>query len=243
MDVIAEGHVFYNKHGTPFKIIRYITTNHIEIEFLDDYHVHKFVSKQRILLRSVRNPYDKTVFGIGCIGEGPYKVRRKGGKLYESYNAWRNMLERCYGEKYRKRNPTYENCTCCEAWKNYQNFASWYDAHFYQVGNERMHIDKDIKIKGNQVYSPETCVIIPQRINMIFATKKLNRRSTLPTGISKLTCGMYKTRYITDEIGRYSSLEESVQAYLSAKRKHIAEVVESYGDQIPTDVREVILAW
>ena len=39
----------------------------------------------------------------------------------------------------------------CDNWQCYQAFRKWYDDNFYNVGTERMHIDKDILYKNNRV--------------------------------------------------------------------------------------------
>ena len=65
---------------------------------------------------------------------------------------------------------------------NFQNFAQWYDNHKYECDG-RLHIDKDIKYPGNKLYSPYHCILVPQRINMLFSNK-LNKRG-LPNGIDK----------------------------------------------------------
>jgi hypothetical protein len=46
-----------------------------------------------------------------------------------------------------------------------------------------MHLGKDILVKGNKIYSYETCVFVPQRINELF-TKRQNERGDYPIGVS-----------------------------------------------------------
>ena len=62
----------------------------------------------------------------------------------------------------------------------FQNFAKWFDDNKYEVDG-RLHIDKDILYPNCKIYSPETCLLIPQRINMLFLNKP-NKRG-LPNGI------------------------------------------------------------
>ena len=62
-----------------------------------------------------------------------------------------------------------------------QIFSDWSDENKYKCG-ERLHIYKDILYPGNKIYSPDTCILVPQRINLLFMNKP-NKRG-LPNGIS-----------------------------------------------------------
>lgn len=96
------------------------------------------------------------IFGVGRLGQGKYKSSINGINT-KSYNTWIAMLARCYDPKSLKKRPTYAGCTVCEEWLNYQNFAEWYVANYF----EGCQLDKDKKVKGNKVYSPDTCELIP----------------------------------------------------------------------------------
>ena len=100
----------------------------------------------------------------------------------EAYIKWHDMMNRCYNEKFLERNLQYRGCTGCEEWYNFCNFKVWYESHKY--GDEVLDLDKDILFKGNTVYSPETCCLVPHEINTLFVNCKKNRgdlpgRSTL----------------------------------------------------------------
>lgn len=108
--------------------------------------------------------YDKSAYGVGYIGEGAYKISFK-RVFYPHYIYWRTMMKRCYSDHFHTQFPTYKDCSVVKDWHNFQNFAKWYDENYYEIGEEMMHLDKDILVKGNKVYSPETCVFVPQSIN------------------------------------------------------------------------------
>jgi len=78
------------------------------------------------------------------------------------------MINRCYSEKSHKRHPTYKECTVCDEWHNYQTFADWFDNNYI----DEYHLDKDIKVEGNRVYSPAFCGFVPQSDNTIKALAK-----------------------------------------------------------------------
>lgn len=111
---------------------------------------------------SLRNRYTPTVYGIGFLGEGKYRSRTK------VYAVWTSMLRRCYAKELHEKYPTYIGCTVCEEWHNFQKFGEWFDANYV----EGYELDKDIKVKGNKVYSPDTCLFVSPDANKIMARAK-----------------------------------------------------------------------
>ena len=126
------------------KIIKYENGMDVDVEFLDEYHyVKEHTTYNNFKLGKIKNPYHKSVFGVGYVGEGNYKTKEN-GKFTIFYQQWKNMLLRCYVKA--DRHLPYEDAKVCDEWLNFQTFAKWYDEHYYEV-DERLHIDKDIKIK------------------------------------------------------------------------------------------------
>lgn len=72
------------------------------------------------------------------------------------------MLERCYSQTYQEKFPAYKGCSVVEDWHNFQIFAKWFDENYV----EGYHIDKDIKIDGNRVYGPDTCMFVSPKQNL-----------------------------------------------------------------------------
>lgn len=86
------------------------------------------------------------------------------------YSLWRGMLKRCYSEKYKAKNPTYKDCTVCQEWHTYSKFEVWVK-NFEYIG---MELDKDLLVKGNKVYSPTTCILIPHAVNTFINNRNTN---------------------------------------------------------------------
>lgn len=153
------------------EIIAFNSNNDIRVKFLDEHGIEVSVTYSNFKRGCIKNPYDISVYGIGYIGEGKY-MAKKNGKCTPEYHMWISMLQRCYSEKWKDKFPAYYGlCTVCDEWLNYQTFAGWYDKNYYPVP-KRLHLDKDIILEGNKVYSPETCILVPQRINMLFISKR-----------------------------------------------------------------------
>lgn len=235
------GEVRLNKYGTPMKIIQYTNAGDITIEFQDEHKVRVNTTYSNFQ-KSVNNPYDIRVCGKGYIGEGKFSYQEN-LVINKVYDIWKIMLSRCYDELQRGHNMAYEDCEVCEEWHNLQNFGKWYEDNYYNVGDgKRMHIDKDIIIKGNRIYSPETCLLVPQRINMIFMKKNRKVDPDLPQGIRRCVGG-FMVSYNTEYLGIFTELNDAIDVYLKAKRLHIKEVVEDYGDSLPEKVQKVLLSW
>ena len=115
-----------------------------------------------------KNRITPSVCGVGFIGAGKYEVRI-GGVISKQYQVWSAMLARCYNNKVKEKKPTYAGCYVCDEWHDFQVFAKWHDANYFN-GSE---LDKDILIDGNKEYSPKTCLFVTQKENKIKARAKL----------------------------------------------------------------------
>ena len=94
-------------------------------------------------------------------------------KITEEYNIYHDMLKRCYYPKYQERYPTYKGCKVEDYLLNFQHMGEWIDDNYYEIPGEKMCLDKDILCKGNKMYSRDTCIFVPNRINVLF-TKRDN---------------------------------------------------------------------
>ena len=119
--------------------------------------------------------------GVGYLGN---TSTSKNKKVKHSYRIWLGMIRRCYNPRgYDGKMVYYKDCSVCDEWLCYANFEKWYDDNYYEVNNEEMNLDKDILVKGNKIYSPNTCVFVPQRINSLFL-KRNKSRGKYPIGTS-----------------------------------------------------------
>ena len=116
---------------------------------------------------NIKCPYEPRIYGVGYLGEGKYKMS-KNGKHTDEYKIWYEMLRRCHDPKFHEKHPTYKGCKVEDYLLNFQHMCEWLEKNYYKVPGERMHLDKDILYKGNKVYSRETCIFVPQRINNLF---------------------------------------------------------------------------
>lgn len=226
------------------QIIEYNLRSDIRIKFLDEYGYETNTTYQNFKRGVMKNQYDKTIYGIGYLGEGKHHPHAgNDGIQFEKYTAWQHMIGRCYCEEKRESHPAYAGCTVCEEWWNFQTFAEWYEENFYDLGDgTRMHIDKDVMVKGNKIYSPSTCIILPQRINMIFMQKEKKRDIDLPNAIYRCKTG-YQASYNGKSLGVFKTLESAIEAHDKEMRIHIKLIANEYRGRIPDYIYEALLKW
>ena len=217
-----------NNLGEDMKIIEYISYDNITVLFLDTNTIVEKREYAKFLSGQIRNPEYPTVCGVGYIGSGEYKSFIN-GHITKEYQCWRDMIRRVYGDT--EKSKFYKNCSISKEWYNFQNFAKWYKDNYYQIDNERMELDKDIIYKGNKIYSPDTCIFVPQFINKIF-TKNNKNRGNLPIGVSKFK-NKYKVSCDGKYIGLFNTPEDAFNAYKQEKEIYIKEIAELYKDKIP----------
>lgn len=233
------GEVNINTYGTKMKIIAARSNDDIDIQFLDENHyIKEHNTYSNFKSGQVKNPYDKSRFNIGYIGVGDVPIKIN-GKVNVIYSIWGSMLERCYGFKERKRHPTYYGkCTVCEEWHCFQTFAKWYIKESYPV-NGRLHIDKDILISENTVYSPSTCLLMPQRINELFTVRR--NKEGMPQCIRTTKTGRYSVSYGGINLGICDTYEDACEKYKTAKKNKIIEVAIEYKDIIPRKAYDALM--
>lgn len=87
------------------------------------------------------------------------------------YTTWRNILERCYSDKFLEKYPTYKGTTIDQQWLLFSNFKNWVITQNYQ----NRDIDKDLLLKNNKHYSKETCLFVPHEINTFILNSEKTR--------------------------------------------------------------------
>lgn len=174
---------------------------------------------------------NKLVRGIGIYEKGLYPTKSK------EYQLWDSMLHRC--EKY-------VGCTIDPAFIRFQDFATWCQ---HQIGfkSDRFELDKDILSMGNKTYGPETCVFVPQQINVMLTHNQRNR-GLYPTGVCLYKpTGKYKAAIkidgVTTHIGYYDTPESAQAAYQTTKLIEIRRQAQNYADRIDPRAYNALMNW
>ena len=217
--------------GMIAEIIEYKNWNDLVIKFENGY-IIKIKDYTSFKKGIVKNPYYPSVYNIGYLGE---TSTRENGKPLKSYKIWEAMIKRCYSKKSNINYPSYDKCEVCEEWLCYANFKKWYNENIYEIVGEKICLDKDILVQNNKIYSPETCIFVPEYINKLFMGHE--RTYELPKGVYKTKNKTYqatiriKGEYIY--LGTFNTIEEAKQSYDKAHLDYIKEVAEEYKNKIP----------
>lgn len=224
--------VFTNKYG-PYQVlskaygktkVKFLKTG-FECEFYDVV-VRKNQAKDYMI---------PTVCGVGYYGAPT--VNDKDPIKLAVTKLWLGMIQRCYEEGYGEKFPAYSKCSVISDWHNLQNFKAWVKQQtslgFYQEGWE---LDKDLLVRGNKVYSPDTCVFLPGRLNQLQQVKKNSHYNFLP-GVNfdkeknkfKAEVNFNGKRYY---LPRNESELECFLSYKELKEKLVREDAENWKGKI-----------
>ena len=176
---------------------------------------------------------NRLIHGVG-INDANYNTQvRVNGKLVvcKYYRTWKNMLERCYDSNLHLKHPTYIGCIVCEEWLTFSNFKAWMETQDFG-GKD---LDKDILVKGNKIYSPETCIFVTNAINKLF-TKGDASRGEYKIGVNfNKRDGKYQAGCSVNNkskfLGYYSTEEEAYQAYKVFKTAYIKIIALEQTDE------------
>ena len=227
------GKVYKTLNSGDFKIVKYNDSRNVEIQFL------KTGFETTVALGSIRNgkvkdPYSPSVYGVGTLGtKYPSSIS---GKNTKEYILWCHMLERCYSDFYKKKYPTYEGCEVSDNFKSYEYFYEWCQKQI-GFGNKGWHLDKDLLVKGNRVYSEDTCVFLPQEVNTLLI-KRTNSRGEYLIGVYwNKTAKAFVAKVSRDEgqqeyLGVFKTEIEAFNAYKQAKEAFVKEQANEWKGKI-----------
>ena len=227
------GKVCKSLNSGDFKILTYKNSKDVEIQFLKTGY-ETTVQLGNIKSGKVKDPYVPSVYSIGIVGT-KYPVS-EGDVLTKEYTLWVGMLQRCYSDISKNKNPTYKDCEVSDNFKSYEYFYEWCHKQI-GFGNEGWQLDKDLLVKGNKVYSEDSCVFIPKDINLLL-TKCTASRGQHLIGVSwsntnkAFVAMVRKNKGKSEYLGHFNTEIEAFDAYKTAKENYLKEQANKYKSQI-----------
>lgn len=234
-----------NRSGTWVVVTEYIDSKKVRVRFEDGYGYENYYVARDIRNGRVRSPYDKTVFGVGFIGEGKHKPSVNGVQTF-AYKKWSQMFGRCYSETERSV-LYYKESYVKPIWHNFQNFADWCESQ-NGFGDDTWHLDKDIISPGNKEYGPDICCFMPGRLNKILL-KRESSRTEIPIGVLKRKdCKNYTVQSYDKNserlyVGSFETVEEAFIAYKTQRESVVRDVAQEYENLIDPRVYESLIRY
>ena len=242
------GKVCKSKSSGDFKILKYNDNRNVEVQFLKTGY-EATVQLVQVKSGEVKDKYLPSVYGVGVLGT-KYSPSIN-GVITKEYMLWKHMLERCYSDKYQKKNPTYEGCEVSDNFKSYEYFYEWCQKQigFDNDGNGfPFHLDKDLLVKGNNVYSETTCVFIPAEINKVLIKRTALRGEHL-IGVywdktnKAFKAQVNKNKGKQEHLGLFNTEIEAFNAYKVAKETFIKEQANEFKSQIDPRAYNALMSY
>ena len=236
--------VYHSKNSGCFTITSYLDSYNIGVKFVNT-SFEMFTHLGCVKNGNIKDPYSPSVYSIGIVGtKYPSTIN---GVLTKEYDLWQNMLKRCYSDRYQKKQPTYIGCEASENFKYYEYFYEWCHE---QIGfnNECWHLDKDLLVKGNKVYSESTCVFIPSEINTMLVKSDKKRGEHLIGVCWHITNKAFKAQVNKNKgkqefLGYFNTELEAFKAYKKAKESFIKEQANKWKDKIDPRAYEALMKY
>lgn len=185
----------------------------------------------------------RTVHGVGYNSGGRHIVSIKCMRT-STYMTWYNMMTRCYSEKLHNRLPQYKNCEVDEVWKDFQGFAEWYEGHdFAGLG---YHLDKDLLVSGNELYSPDNCCLLPQELNKLITSGKRSRDCLVGTHWSKRAEKWLSSVSVDNKqvhLGTFDTELEAHLAYIKSKEILVRQEALFWFGKVEPRAYEALISW
>ena len=236
------GNIFKSKSSGDFKILKYNDSKNVEIQFVNT-RFETTVQLGNIKSGKVKDPYLPSVCGVGILGT-KYPSRVNGVQTKE-YDLWYSMLRRCYSDNSKKKRPTYEGCEVSDKFKSYEYFYEWCHSQI-GFGVEGWHLDKDLLVKGNKVYSEDSCVFLPSEINSLL-TKRTASRGEYLIGVSwyskskTFIAQVNKNKGKPEHLGYFKTEIEAFNAYKTAKESFVKEQANKWKGEIDLRAYEALM--
>lgn len=235
--MINIGDEYSSKKNGRFKVVGYINSHKIEVEFLETGY-RTFASGGAIRKGNVKDYLCRTFYGVGFPGGKEYSNTN----LRSAYNVWASMLCRCYSDKYHILYPSYIGCKVSNDWHNFQNFARWYLINIPN-STEKLDIDKDLIKKGNKIYCEEYCSFVPYQINRMLEDSSLTR-GEYPVGVGYSKAAKKFRGYMNGKhLGLFDSPSSAFFAYKIEKERFVKSQAEKYKPILNKNVYKNLMSY
>ena len=118
------------------------------------------------------NPYDRTVYNIGYLGEYKTVKNFTEDELEILKDKWENMMRRSYSKPYKESHDTYDDVFVHSEWHSFEQFlrdVREIPQYFLAREDNFKGWDLDKDYYGSNAYSKNTCVFLKHQENSLYA--------------------------------------------------------------------------
>lgn len=196
------------------------------------------IYESKALLKDFIGKYDKTIRGIGCIGDVTKSFTKK------DKSCWSDMIIRCINKERSKKIASYDLVKISEDFLVFANFLDWlHEQNIYKLVSD-WQLDKDLFFNG--YYSRESCCLLPKEVNLSLVGLRSTRSNTGYTGVT--FCRREKV-YVAKihkfgkhyNLGSFKCPEEAYNVWKNAKLSHLQQLAEKYQDVLDRKVYDKLI--
>lgn len=186
----------------------------------------------------------KSVYGIGYIGIGVYKVAVN-KKPTREYKAWYNIMRLSYG-------PEADGLlSICNEWHNFQCFAEWFDRNNIENCIDRTWVlSRYARCVNNTIYSPKNCVYVPRALaqSRVRETSLTDKKDHIPgVRFSKRKGGYVAFAKLSDKpivgSGCHRTPELAREEFKLIVCEHMLTILESNKHLMSTSTYDTVEQW
>jgi hypothetical protein len=237
---IKVGQFFTNTQGVTLEVIKYEKASKVTVKVHGPVEYEIITTQGNLKKGVVHDKYSPSFAGKGILGDAVVDVKS------QEYVAWAGMIKRCY--IFYENKPTarvnYEGCEVADHFLYYPNFTGWFGKQFVQP---KWQLDKDLLVKGNKIYSAETCVFLPRALNT-FLTLRGNHRGPYPIGVTiheetghfEAACNRDGKRIY---LGVYKTPEAAFEIYKAEKEAYAKDLAARWKGQIDPRAYDALMNW
>lgn len=245
------GNVYSSNNYGDYIVEAAIGVDKIRIKFLNTGNIQE-IFRVQVRTKSVRDYSVAKVMKLRTKAKLIRTVGNSGGdktlikENIQIYQTWCAMLQRCYTPTTQYVKDAYEGCTVSENFKDFPYFLNWWLKEC-KKGGINLHLDKDILVKGNRLYSEDTCTLVPREINLL-CIKRKKARGELPIGVTFCKqSAKYKAQFSKHNkivnLGLHTTPDLAFQAYKEAKEIHVKNMANFYKEVISNEVYDALMKY
>ncbi len=207
-----EGKIFPTKTGGDVKVLKFINTQNILVEFLEGGDTRRAILNE-IKKGTLKNKKKINVGRIGFVGGEVTNPR-----VYKIWASFLNRNSKRYG--------------VCKEWTDYQNFEKWYEKNYYPKEGYEIEIYSNLLEDSPKEAGKNNSYFLPQKLAIQLKPTK---------GYYIRKDGRIHTRFLRKHINYFKTIDEAIKNFKIVKKEYIITLANKYKNIMSEDTYNKIL--